>query len=148
LCGKTTLEQQNGSLLQQIKGMQAQANLSEMYVQGQGVRHDSIEAVKWWKLAALPGNTNYTIAIENLPFLLDPQGTQPTPPVAPGTKSQLAGLNASAFNGKRGVVLEGKAALARATTRVARITVLMVGDANFQILLIAIPLWTFLLKIC
>ena len=94
----------------------AQSNLGGMYYNGEGVPQDHVEASKWFKLTADQGDAD---AITALPILLH-QHLFP-----PGTKVKLVGFNSAALNGKRGVVVEGNAAL-------GRVVVLVDGDAKLK----------------
>jgi len=91
----------------------AQFNLGAMHYNGNGMLVDYAAAAKWWKLAADQGQVN---AISNLPHALSHL-------FPPGTAVELVGLKAASFNGKRGVVVEGDAA-------VGRVVVLLDGHAK------------------
>jgi TPR repeat protein len=91
----------------------AQFNLGAMHYNGKGMVVDYAAAAKWWKLAADQGQVN---AISNLPHALAHL-------FPPGTAVELVGLQAASFNGKRGVVAEGDAA-------VGRLVVLLDGHAK------------------
>jgi hypothetical protein len=85
-----------------------------MHANGQSVRQDFTKAAKWFKLAADQGHANAIaalgMALHQILF-------------SPGTKVKLVGLKAAALNGKRGVVVDGEAAL-------GRVVVLVDGDAT------------------
>jgi TPR repeat protein len=90
----------------------AQFNLGAMHYNWKGIV-DYAAAAKWWKLAATQGHAN---AIKSLTLAL-------TRLFPPGTAVELVGLKAASFNGKRGVVVEGDAA-------VGRLVVLLDGHAK------------------
>jgi len=75
-----------------------------MYAAGKCVVQDFPKAAQWFKLAADQGHAG---AQYNLGMALH-QDLFP-----PRTKVKLAGLKATSLNGKRGVVVEGNAALGR-----------------------------------
>ena len=91
----------------------AQYNLGAMHAFGQGVPMDYAAAAKWWKLAADQGDAGAITRLALAIALLFP----------PGTAVELVGLQAASFNGKRGVVAAGDAA-------VGRVVVLLDGHAK------------------